>query len=369
MANISRQTLGDSHLIVIKVGTSSLVDGNGCLSKDKFTKLSSEIACLIKEHGKKVVLVTSGAIAAGKEKLGLQTLKTIPEKQAAAAIGQSLLMREYENCFSSHNIITSQVLLTRDAIDDRQRYINSRNTIDQILKFGAVPIINENDTVSVDEIKVGDNDTLSALVASLMGASLLILLSDVEGFIKDGKVLPVIEEITKDILDSAGGSGSSHGTGGMLTKLSAAQISCNAGIPMIIAKGSELNILTKILSGEEIGTLFTPKISHLEGKKRWLLNGKISAGKVIVDEGASSALVEKGKSLLPVGIKEVKGTFFQGDVVSILNLSGKEIGKGITNYTSEEVSKIIGKKSQEAQQILGTLPSDEVINRDNMVVL
>ncbi len=370
MANESRQNLCNANLIVVKIGTSSLTDKNGHLNPEKFDILSSQTSELINKLGKQVIIVTSGSIAAGSEKLGIKKpLKSIPEKQAAAAIGQGILMNEYERSFAKYGLTPAQVLLTRDAIDDRQRYINSRNTIHQILKFGAVPVINENDTVSVDEIKVGDNDTLSALVASLMGADLLIILSDVEGYIKDGKVLPTIEKITKEIEENAGGSGTALGTGGMMTKLEASRIAGHAGIPMIIASGNEKDVLTKLLSCEEIGTIFTPKISKIESKKRWLLNGKKADGKVIIDEGAEKALLTSGKSLLPVGIKEIKGKFQQGSVLSIIGKSGKEIGRGISNYTNEELEKIIGKKSDEAEKILGTIPSDEVIHRDHMVII
>lgn len=370
MAISSRQTLSDANVIVIKIGTSSLTDSTGHLNSGLFKKLSGDISFLIKELGKKVIIVTSGAIAAGIEKLCLKgALKTIEEKQAAAAIGQTLLMKGYESAFASFNLTVSQVLLTRDAIEDRQRYLNSRNTIEQILKFGAIPIINENDTVSVEEIKVGDNDTLSALVASLVGADLLILLSDVAGFILDGKVLSEITSITKEIENAAKGSDSSLGTGGMITKLQAAVISSNAGIPMVIAKSGEKDVIRKIITGEEAGTVFYPKLSKIESRKRWLINIKKPSGQIIIDEGAEEAVRMKGRSLLPVGVKEVKGSFSQGEIVSVNGLKGKEIARGISNYASDELKKIAGMKTAEAQQALAALPSDEVIHRDNMVFL
>ncbi|MCX5749835.1 MAG: glutamate 5-kinase [Candidatus Saganbacteria bacterium] len=262
MATFSRQTLSDAALIVIKIGTSSLTDSTGRLDSRLFKKLSKEISYLIKDLGKKVIVVTSGAIAAGSQKLSHKgSLKTIEEKQAAAAIGQPLLMKEYEKNFASFGITVSQVLLTRDAIENFQRRINSRNTIRQILKFKAIPIINENDTVSVDEIKFGDNDTLSALVADLADADLLVILSNVEGFIKDRTVLSEINKITKEVEKAAKGSDSSFGIGGMQTKLRAAAIAGNAGIPLVIALSKEKDVVKRILSGENIGTLFIPK-SH-----------------------------------------------------------------------------------------------------------
>lgn len=369
MGAFSRNSLSGSKLIVIKVGSSSLVDSSGRLTSANFKKIASEISVLSKKLGKKIVLVTSGAIAAGKDKLGSKALSTIQEKQAAAAIGQGLLMKEYEQSFLEHGILIGQVLLTRDALEHRRRYINARNTIDQILSFGAVPIINENDTVSVDEIKFGDNDTMSALVANLMGADLLIMLSDVEGFIKDGRILSVVDKINKDIELAAGGSTSRYGTGGMVTKISAAKTALAAGIPAVIAGFKETDVLSKIVGGEDIGTVFVPKPSKIEGKKRWLMSGKKPSGKVAVDDGARKALIEHGKSLLPVGIKDVKGRFFRGDVVSITDSSSHEIARGITNYDSEEISKIKGKNSSDAENALGALHSDEVIHRNNMVII
>lgn len=370
MSALSRASLKDSKLVVIKIGTSSLVDSSGILDPSRFKKITDEISSIIKTKDIRVVIVTSGAIAAGAKQLNInRPLKTIQEKQAAAAIGQGLLMKEYDNFFSKKGLTTAQVLLTRDAIDDRHRYINCRNTLDQIIKFGAVPIINENDTVSVEEIKVGDNDTLSALVANLIGADMLILLSDVDGFIQDGAVLKTIEKITKEIEAGAKGSGSSFGTGGMHTKIEAAKICSSAGIPMVIAGWRQEEVISRIISGEELGTFFVPGTSKMESKKRWVLSGKKSSGKLIVDDGAMKALLSGGKSLLPVGIKEIKGRFEQGDVVSITGPDGREIGRGVTNYNSEEASMIKGKKSGEIEAIRGDLPGEEIIHRDNMVML
>jgi len=260
MATFSRQTLSDAQVIVIKIGSSSLTDKTGRLNGKLFKKLSKEIAYVVADLGKRVILVTSGAIAAGTEKLAVNGgLKAISEKQAAAAIGQTLLMKEYEKAFAYFGLTVSQVLLTKDAFENHLRRANSKNTVRQILKFGVVPIINENDTVAVDEIKVGDNDTLSALVAGLMGADLLIILSDVKGFIKDGAVLSEIRSITKDIRAAATGSDSSLGTGGMETKLRAASFAGNAGIPVVIAPSKEKDVVKRVLSGEKIGTLFTLK--------------------------------------------------------------------------------------------------------------
>lgn len=368
MENLSRQKIRSSNLIVVKIGTSSLVDESGRLNPQNFKKISSEIADVAVKQKKQVILVTSGAIAAGAERLGLLgNLNTLSEKQAAAAIGQNLLMKEYETAFSAYGLNVAQVLLTRDAIEDRQRYLNSRNTILQILKFGAVPIINENDTVSVEEIKIGDNDNLSALVASLVGADLLIILSDVPGFVKDGHIVPAIEKITKEIKMYAASSSSAFGTGGMMTKFQAAFIARRAGIPMVIGDNKQEGIIASILNGEEIGTLFMPEPEKMESKKRWLAHAKKSSGKIIIDSGAEKALLENGKSLLPVGVSEIKGRFGTGDVVSIMNKNNEEIGRGLTNYNSEDLSKIKGLKTSEVEHVLGT--TDEVIHRNNMVII
>lgn len=260
MTNSARSHLLHSKLIVVKVGSSSLVDASGNLSLQKFKKISEEIAFVTKKMKKKVILVSSGAIVAGRKRLKKKDgFNTIVEKQAAAAIGQSLLMKKYEKHFSAFGLIPAQVLLTKDALDNRQRRENSKNTIDQIIKFGAVPVINENDTVSADEIKFGDNDTLSALVADLVNAGLLIILSDVEGFIKNGKVVSVINKITKGIEDAAGRTNSKFGTGGMLTKIRAAKIATSSGVKVVIAKSSKKNIIPRILNGENTGTLFSVK--------------------------------------------------------------------------------------------------------------
>ena len=370
MSLFPRKNLCSSNLVVIKIGTSSLTGTSGKIDPEKFRKLAEEIFFLVSKKKKQVILVSSGAIAAGSEKLGrLNSLKTIPEKQAAAAVGQNLLMTQYEKAFGAFGTPVGQVLLTRDAIEDRERYLNSRNTIFQLLKFGAVPIINENDTMATEEIRVGDNDNLGALVASLTGADLLILLSDVEGFYKNGKLLPYIDEISKELLDEAKGSSSVVGTGGMETKLQAAKIVLNAGIPMVIASHKKDGIITAILEGIEVGTLFAPKLSKMESKKRWLAHGKKPAGHVVIDDGAKKALLEGGKSLLAVGIKEVKGRFGAGQVIGIFDSSRVELGRGLTNYTSEELSKIKGLKTAQINVILKESAGEEVVHRDNMVIL
>lgn len=346
------------NLIVIKIGSSSLTDKNNKLDIANLARLSDEIAVLQKS-GKKIILVTSGAIVSGAQKLNLVgKLKDLPQKQAAAAIGQSLLMKEYDNAFGKHRISVAQILLTRDAIGDRDRYVNSRNTLLQLLEMKVIPIVNENDTVAVEEIKVGDNDTLSALVASLVGADLLINLTDVDGFYMQDGVLSEINEITEEIEKAAMPTKSKVGTGGMQTKLEAAKICSHTGVTMVIANGRKAGVISALAEGEKIGTAFTPAASKKESKKRWLAHGLKQQGTIIVDSGAENALLKGGKSLLPIGIKSIKGKFEAGTLVSIANQQEKEIARGLINISSNELEKVVGKKGV-----------SEVIHRDNLVVL
>lgn len=360
--------------IVVKIGSSTIVDkSTNKLDINNLQRLVSQIAELVKE-GKKVIIVTSGSIVTGTEKLKLKTKpKTIPEKQAAAAVGQSILMRQYEKAFEKYNITVAQVLLTRDAIADRERYLNARHTITTLLEEGVVPVVNENDTVAVDEIKVGDNDTLAALVSSLMGVDLLIMLTDVDGFYMDSEEgvpfkAEIIEEITSEVEDAASHPSTQLGTGGMITKIHAARICQDAGVTMVITHGRESNIAS-IAAGEKIGTVFVSKATKLESRKRWLAHGLTVKGSLEIDAGAESALIKKGSSLLPVGIVEVSGKFKVGDAIEIRDSSGKVIARGLTNYSKGDIERIKGKKSTEIAKILGFEGTPEVIHRDHLVVL
>lgn len=350
------------NTIVIKVGSSSLTDPQGKLDLTNLKRIVSETAFLSQEK-KKVILVTSGAIVCGAERLGLGKPKTIPEKQAAAAVGQSRLMRQYEKAFEEFGLTVAQVLLTRDAIADRERYLNARHTLDTLLKENVIPIVNENDTVAVDEIKIGDNDNLAALTASLIGADILIVLTDVDGFYMKNEegipyLVPEVKEITREVKDAAGHPSTQLGTGGMVTKIQAAKICTDAGIYMAIIHGRKEGLIKKLIEGEKIGTLFIPKVSKLESRKRWLAHGLKKEGMLIIDSGAESALLKKGKSLLPVGIKSIKGTFGAGALVSIANESEKEIARGLVNLSSKELAEVIGKKDV-----------GEAVHRDNLVLL
>lgn len=371
---VHKEILSQAQRIVVKVGTSTLTHKTGKLNLFQLENIVRQLADLCNQ-GKQVILVTSGAVGAGVGRLGLAAKpKTLPEKQAAAAVGQGLLLHMYEKIFGEYGQVVGQVLLTREDLAHRKRYLNARHTFLTLLKFGAIPIVNENDTVAVEEIKLGDNDTLSALVASLVDADLLILLSDIDG-LYDGnpqenpqaKLIPIIEEITPAIEALAGGAGSAFGTGGMSTKIQAAKIAMNSGIPMVIAHGGKAGILREIISGNFQGTLFLPK-ERLQSKKRWIAFGSSIQGKLTVDAGAKKALLEDGKSLLPIGITAVAGDFEVGNVVSVVGPEGREFARGIVNYSSEEIEKIKGKNTNQISVILGHKDYDEVIHRDNLAI-
>ena len=360
--------------IVIKVGSSTLSYPNGRLNITQMERLVRELADL-QNRGMEVILVSSGAQGAGIGKMGMSRRpKTIPEKQATAAIGQGLLMHMYEKLFSEYGITVAQVLLTREDIMDRKRFLNARNALNALLGMETIPIINENDTIAVEEIRFGDNDALSALVASLIEAELLIILSDIAGLYtgnpsidKDATLIPLVTEINEDIEHTAGGSGSRLGTGGMVTKLQAAKVAMNSGFPMIIASGSEKRIVRRIIDGEHLGTLFLPRENRLHSKKRWIAFGSNVQGTILIDSGARKALTEEGKSLLPSGIISVEGAFEIGNTVSVFH-EDREIGRGIVNYSSLEIDIIKGKKTREITKILGYKDFDEVIHRDNFAL-
>lgn len=360
--------------VVVKVGSSTLSHPTGKLNIDQMERLVRQLADL-RNSGKEVILVSSGAVAAGIGKLGLgRRPKTIPEKQASAAVGQGLLMHMYEKLFSEYGIVVAQVLLTREDIMDRKRFLNARNALSTLLQMEALPIINENDTIAVEEIKFGDNDTLSALVASLIDAELLIILSDIDGLYtgdpskdKGATFIPLVRDINGDIERLAGGSGSGLGTGGMVTKIQSARIAMNSGFPMVIAHGTAEKVVNRIMSGEPVGTLFLPGDNKLHSKKRWIAFGSNIQGRIYIDSGAQKALAEDGKSLLPTGIIEVDGDFGLGNTVAVY--SGKtEVGRGIVSYTSEEIRKIMGKKTKDIVKLLGHKDFDEVIHRNNFVL-
>ena len=371
-----RNEIKNAVRVVVKIGTSTLTYNNGKLNLFRIEKLVRELADLANQ-GKEIILVTSGAVGAGLDRLGsTERPKTIPEKQAVAAIGQGILMHMYEKLFAEYGQIVAQVLLTRENSVKHKLYINSRNTLLTLLKMGVIPVINENDAIAIDELKIGDNDTLSATVATIVDADLLIILSDIEGVFTanpqndpTAQLIEEITDITPEIEELAGGAGSKLGTGGMYTKIRAAKIAVNAGVTMVIASGALEGVVRNILSGENIGTIFPAKEQHLQVRKSWLAFGAMIKGELVVDEGCEKALITEGSSLLSVGIVEVKGTFDQGNSVRILSKQGREIARGLANYNSEEIKKICGKNTNNISKILGSKLYDEVIHRDNMVIM
>ncbi|NLO89271.1 MAG: glutamate 5-kinase [Clostridia bacterium] len=372
-----RKILEGAKRAVIKLGTSSITRENGLLDMEKMEKLVNEITTVM-DRGIEVILVSSGAVGAGIGRLGLEERpKTVPEKQAAAAVGQGILVHSYEKLFEKHGKIVAQILLTREDVADRNRFLNARNTFITLLGYGVIPIVNENDTVAVEEIQFGDNDRLSALVACLVDADLLIILSDIDGVYThdpkldaEAELISVIENVNgyDGIADFGGQPGSRFSTGGMVTKFQAAKIATHSGIPMVIAHAQRENVLLDILEGRPVGTLFLPS-GKLHAKKKWIGFGSNTCGKIYVDRGAEKAIVENGKSLLPSGIIKAEGSFVVGDVVSVVDCKKKEIARGIVNYNAAEVEMIKGRHSDEIEEILGYRVCPEVIHRDNLTVI
>jgi glutamate 5-kinase len=364
--------------LVIKVGTSTITAADG-LDGKVLMRLAMTVSDLI-ERGWSVVIVTSGAVGAGRARLRIpHRPRSLPEKQAAAAVGQGLLMHAYEAVLAPLGLASAQILLTRADLADRQRYLNASNTLQTLLDFDppVVPVINENDSVAVDELKFGDNDTLSALVAQLIEARWLVLFSDVAGLYDrnpnqhpDAHLLLEVPEITPEIETLAGGSGSDVGTGGMVTKLAAAKIATASGIPMLLMSGREPERLLDLLEGRPtVGTRFLPRADRMESRKRWLAYGVAPKGSLHLDPGAVQALSSGGKSLLPAGISRSEGDFTAGDTVRLLTPEGRELARGITNYAADEIRRITGRKSSEIESLLGYKPADEVIHRDNLALL
>jgi glutamate 5-kinase len=365
-----RELFQNIKRVVVKIGSSSLSEGSH-LSYEKMKVFVSDV-CTLMRKGCQVTVVTSGAISAGADRMNRrrETL-TIPEKQALAAVGQTILVDKYRELFFSEGFEIGQVLLAGEDVTNRARFINARNAMLALLDMGVVPIVNENDTVAVNEIKLGDNDTLSAYVSQIIGSDLVILLSDIDGFyrnLSDPAPLSEICEIDDGIWASAGGSGSKLGTGGMFTKIRAADMVTKTGSYMIIAEAGASSILDRIVSGENIGTLFHICGKTLDGKKRWIAFNMDVCGTLTIDSGAVNALVDGKKSLLAAGITKYSGIFSQGDAVDIVSLDGKLIARGITNYDAADVEKIKGLKTSQIEKMLGELDYDEVVHRDNMIV-
>jgi glutamate 5-kinase len=362
--------------VVVKVGTSTLTAQSDRLNPPQMVDLVRQFA-LLRRSGAQVVLVTSGAQQAGRERLGYpRGPKSIPFKQMLAAVGQGRLMHLWEQYFELYDIVVAQVLLTREDIEDRHRYLNLRDAFDSLLQQGIVPIVNENDAVATDEIRVGENDTLSAMVANLIEADLLVLLTDIEGLYTadpsehpEARLIEYVDRIDTDTYDLAKGSKSSLGTGGMYTKIVAADMATRSGTSVVIADGGRENVLAGIWAQSIPATWFPARITPSEGRKRWLLAQKAAAGSVQVDEGAANALVRHGKSLLPVGIVALDGDFERGAVVSVRRRDGREIARGLANYGSTDLQRILGQRSPDIAETLGYDYGPEFIHRDKMVLL
>ena len=369
-----RQLLARTRRVVVKVG-STTVSKNFDLNSVRLDALVQDLAS-VKQKGKEIILVTSGAIAAGTGRLGLtQRPQTLPGLQAAASVGQTRLMHAYEHRFSQYSQITGTMLLTQDDFNFRERYTHMSNTLRALLRLGVLPIINENDTVAVEEIKVGDNDTLAAYVTNLAEADLLIILSDQDGFYTadprknpEAQLISLVYDVTDELKRAAGSAGSDSGTGGMATKLHAAEIVTGSGEMMVLANGTEPEVVSRILAGEKIGTLFLPQ-ERMSGRKRWIAYSRPPKGRLFVDGGARRALVHQGRSLLPSGIRRVEGNFNHGDTVSCRDEDGIELARGLVNYNTHDLKRIVGKQTSEIEKLLGYYSYNEVIHRDNLVVM
>ena len=373
----SREALQKAKRIVIKVGTSTITYANGKRNFSQIDRLAREISDL-QNQGKEMILVTSGAVAVGVDRMGLPGKpKTIPGKQAAAAVGQGVLMHTYEKFFADYGQIVAQVLITKTEAIDRHRYTNTRNTFMELMRQRVIPIVNENDVVALDELKIGDNDNMSALVAGIVDADLVIILSDVDGLYTanpqthpDAVIVPEVAEITPEIEASAGGVGSARGTGGMATKIQAAKAATSSGIHLVIASGTEKNAITRVLQGEELGTLFISRENRLQFRKRWLAFGAKIAGSIVVDDGCAKAIRKAGGcSILPAGVFAVQGEFLPGSTVSVIDKDAHELARGLVHYSSAELEQIKGCNSGEIANILGHKNFDEVIHRDDLVIL
>ncbi|MBN9428792.1 MAG: glutamate 5-kinase [Burkholderiales bacterium] len=370
-----RAAVKDARRVIVKVGSSLVTNEGRGLDATAISLWGRQIAAL-RALGKEVVMVSSGAVAEGMKRLGWSKRpKAIHELQAAAAVGQMGLAQVYESCFRDHGLQTAQVLLTHDDLSDRKRYLNARATLLALLELGVVPIINENDTVVTDEIKFGDNDTLGALVANLIDADVLVILTDQQGLYTadprrdpDAVFLSEVVAGSAELETMAGGAGSSIGKGGMITKVLAAKRAAGGGAHTIVASGRDADVLVRLAAGESIGTQFVASMPRLAARKKWLADHLQLRGSVTLDAGATSALLNAGKSLLPIGVVEVSGEFERGEAVAIRDPGGREIARGLINYSSSEARLIMRRPSSEIESILGFTEEPELIHRDNLVL-
>ncbi|CAJ0816962.1 glutamate 5-kinase [Ralstonia flaminis] len=371
-----RSLIADARRLVVKVGSSLVTNDGRGLDQSAIARWAAQIAAL-RAAGKEVVLVSSGAIAEGMQRLGWSKRpKEIHELQAAAAVGQMGLAQVYESEFARHGIRTAQVLLTHGDLADRERYLNARSTLLTLLSLGVVPIINENDTVVTDEIKFGDNDTLGALVTNLIEGDALIILTDQRGLYTadprkdpDARFVDEAQAGMPDLEQMAGGAGSSIGKGGMLTKILAAKRAAKSGAHTIIASGREADVLARLANGEAIGTQLRAQTGRMAARKQWMIDHLQLRGRVVLDAGAVDKLTAGGKSLLPIGVTEVQGEFARGEVISCVDAAGREVARGLTNYSSAEARLIARKASSEIEAVLGYVSAAELVHRDNLVLL
>lgn len=379
---MNRKNITEANRIIIKFGTNILTNEEGEVSLPRVYSFIEDVSKL-KKTGKEIILVTSGAVGLGKKKLGITSTDAVAMKQACAAIGQSKLMSIYESAFDQYDIVVAQILLTEDDFSQRKKYLSIRTTLNKLLELNVIPIINQNDTVSTIELDelyedmqvcFSDNDKLSALVASEMDADLLVILSDIDGLFDsnpktnpEAKIIPVVEQVTKEVLDYGEGA-TAGGRGGMKTKLEAARLVTRSGGTVIVANGKTPSVIKEIFSEKEIGTIFLPHEEMLSGKKRWIGYATNILGKLIVNDGAKKAILEKESSLLPIGVLDVINEFKKGEVISILDEDKKEIARGIVNYDSTDCKKIAGAHSNNISQILGYKNYDEIMNRDNITI-
>ncbi len=371
-----RRALEKVRRVVVKVGSSVLTRDGAGLDARALGRITRDLAEVL-SGGVEVILVSSGAIAAGRSRLRMiERPRTIPQKQAAAAVGQPALIQAWERAFSVHHRRVGQVLLTADDLASRLRFLNARHTLMMLLRLGVIPVINENDTVAVDEIKFGDNDHLSSLVTNLIQAHLLVILTDTEGLhdadprrSRRTRLIPLVREITPAIERLARSEPGGLGTGGMASKVAAARKTIHFGVPCVLASGRRQRIVSRILQGEPVGTFFLPRPARLSSRKHWIAFTREPQGTLRVDEGAVAALRDRGKSLLPSGVVEVAGRFRAGDLVRIVDPRGLEFARGLAGYSAEETSRIKGLRTSEIEKALGYRATDELIHRDNLVLL
>jgi glutamate 5-kinase len=371
----TRQQITNTKRWVVKIGSALLTNEGRGLNQDGIATWVEQMAVL-RQQGHEVVLVSSGAVAEGMSRLGwTRRPHALHEQQAAAAVGQMGLVQAYESCFQQHGMHTAQVLLTHDDLSNRGRYLNARSTVRTLLDLGVVPIINENDTVVTDESRFGDNDTLGALVANLIEAELLVILTDQDGLCDkdprqhaDAKLIHETPVNAPELENMASGAGGALGRGGMLTKVRAARVAARSGSATLIAAGREDNVLLRLAKGEELGTLFLPDQEPVAARKQWLAGHLQLRGSLTLDAGAVKVLRDSGKSLLPVGVKAVTGDFLRGEMVSCLDEAGNEIARGLVNYSAQDISRIQGQPSSRIEELLGYVDEPELIHRDNLIL-